>query len=129
MQQVRLQPTVSFLHEWRKQAKYLYLQLELLEPLYGAAAWHLAKQLHTLSDELGEDHDLALLRINVAAHQDDFDSERGASDLAKVIERSRAALQKRALHRGTRLYQREPASFRRHIADSGASRRPGHRSR
>ena len=123
MQHVRLQPSVSCLHEWRKQAKYLYLQLELLDPLYGPAVSRLARELHTLSDELGEDHDLALLRLGVAAHHDDFANASGARDLARLIEHTRSALQRRALLRGMRLYQPKPAGFRRRLSDGRAPQR------
>lgn len=111
MHYVRGEPSVAALHEWRKQAKYLYLQLELLEGLYGPAVAHLAARLHVLSDELGEDHDLALLRLSVATHQEDFANDARAADFATLIEQSRSALQRRALLRGASLYQPRPAGF------------------
>lgn len=113
MQTVRAEASVVSLHEWRKQAKYLYLQLELLEPLYGGAVLRLAKEFRALSDELGEDHDLALLRASIASHVDAFTTESEASRLATLIERTRTGLQRRALLRGTRLYQPHPARFMR----------------
>lgn len=126
MQQARAQSSVTSLHEWRKQAKYLYLQLELLEPLCGPAVSHLAREFHILSDELGKDHDLALLRASVAAHLDDFRNGSGASELARLIENTRTALQRRALLRGARLYRRKPAEFVRGLTKARAPR-PGSR--
>ena len=125
MQRVRLEPSVGCLHEWRKQAKYLYLQLELLAPLYGPAVSNMAQRFEALSDELGKDHDLALLRLSVAAHSRDFRTESAASELATLIERTRTALQGRALLRGTRLYQPEPAGFVRRLSRGRAPRRAG----
>ena len=127
MQYARAEPSVAALHEWRKQAKYLYLQLELLEGLYGPAAAHLAKRLHVLSDELGEDHDLALLRLSVAAHQEDFANDARAADFATLIEHTRRALQQRALLRGGRLYRPRPVGFVQRLAGRRVSRARKHR--
>ena len=126
MHHVRLDPSVSCLHEWRKQAKYLYLQLELLEALHGPAVSRLARELHGLSDELGEDHDLALLRISVAAHLEDFASESETGELTTLIEHRRTDLQRRALLRGRRLYQLNAAGFGRRLARDETSRRAAH---
>jgi CHAD domain-containing protein len=122
MQYVRTEPSVAALHEWRKQAKYLYLQLEILEPLYGPSVARLAQRLHDLSDELGEDHDLALLRLSAAAHHSDFSSAAQASDFARLIGHTRKTLQRRALLRGLRLYQPGPAGFVQRLAVSRVGR-------
>jgi CHAD domain len=63
---VRQKPTVEFIHEWRKQAKYLRYQLDLLRPLAPTALTPLAKTIDRLGDLLGDDHDLAVLRREVA---------------------------------------------------------------
>jgi CHAD domain-containing protein len=49
------------LHEWRKQAKYLWHQLEILQDLSSWLKGH-ADQLHRLTQLLGDDHDLVVLR-------------------------------------------------------------------
>jgi CHAD domain-containing protein len=115
LQRVRAESSVATLHEWRKQAKYLYLQLELLKSTERRQLGTLADELHTLSDELGEDHDLALLRAQVAAHVRVFKFDSGASELATLIEHSRTALQRRALLLGAPLYGPTRASFSRRL--------------
>src|SRR5262249_21632334 len=55
-------PTVAKLHEWRKQAKYLRYQLEVLRPLWPERLEELADEADRMSDLLGDDHDLAALR-------------------------------------------------------------------
>jgi CHAD domain-containing protein len=110
---VRHEATAERLHHWRKQAKYLYLQLEVLSAVCAPAVGRLAAELHSLSEVLGEDHDLAVLRATVAAHIPDFASEERATALVLLIERARSTLQKRALLRGERLYRQPPQRFAR----------------
>src|SRR6185437_16105601 len=55
-------------HEWRKQTKYLCHQLEFLAPMWPGALSELADELHKLSDELGDEHDLTVLREKAQAH-------------------------------------------------------------
>ena len=49
-------------HEWRKQVKNLWHQLEILEPIWPEVMKKLADECHELADALGQDHDLAVLR-------------------------------------------------------------------
>src|SRR5262249_51811953 len=95
--QVRREASVAGLHAWRKQAKYLYLQLEELAPVCSRAVSRMARELHTLSDDLGDDHDLAMLRTKVAEHAGHFADDASAAALVTLIERARTRLQKRAL--------------------------------
>jgi CHAD domain-containing protein len=110
---VRTEPSVERLHQWRKQTKYLYLQLELLAPVCSPRVSRLAQELRELADDLGDDHDLAVLREAAAAHSQDFSDAAGATALMTVIERSRTRLQRKALLRGARLYRAPPSRFAR----------------
>src|SRR5262249_27665162 len=62
LEAVRHEATAERLHAWRKQTKYLYLQLELLSEVCDPAVGRLAREFQELSDDLGDDHDLAVLR-------------------------------------------------------------------
>ncbi|HEX5011406.1 MAG TPA: CHAD domain-containing protein [Planctomycetota bacterium] len=106
----KARPTTAALHEWRKQAKYLRSQLELLEPLWPEVLSRLARRANDLADTLGEDHDLFLLhgrasrgRIQLAAP--------ARARLLKEIEERRHALQERALRAGEALYGERPWLF------------------
>ena len=55
-------PTVTKLHEWRKQVKYLRYQLEILRTIWPEMIEPLAGQADHLGELLGDDHDLAVLR-------------------------------------------------------------------
>lgn len=55
-------PTVEHLHEWRKQCKYLRHQMNLLAPTWPPYFELAETTLHELTNHLGDDHDLAVLR-------------------------------------------------------------------
>jgi CHAD domain-containing protein len=104
-------PTAECLHEWRKQVKYLWNQVALLEPLGSGWINELADQCHKLSDYLGDDHDLAVLRERAAAHGKTFARPEQQAALVTAIERKRTGLQQKALVIGARIFHDKPADF------------------
>lgn len=111
MKQARKTPAPECLHEWRKQAKYLWHQLQLLEPMSPGPIGALADQTKKLSDYLGEDHDLAVLREKVIAHADKFAAPGGPAALLALIDRCQDRLRARAFFTGRRIYADSPAAF------------------
>jgi CHAD domain-containing protein len=107
----REQPTVERLHEWRKQAKYLWLLLEVLQPYRPAALGRLADQAHDLADRLGDDHDLAVLRQKLQTDPGRFPDRPAVDALAALIDRRRAELEEEARRLGRRLYADKPKAF------------------
>jgi len=102
--------TSAKLHEWRKQTKYLWHQLQLLEPLWPGMIGELADQAHRLADYLGDDHDLSVLREQVIAASDGVGkSERRA--LIRLIDVQRTELRDKAMVLGRRLFEETPADF------------------
>lgn len=106
------EPTAENLHEWRKQAKYLWHELQLLERLSAHCADELTDEAHTLSDLLGDDHDLAVLRVQAAGLATGLD-ENSISTLGALIECRRSELQAKAFKLGERLYSDKPKLFAR----------------
>jgi CHAD domain-containing protein len=101
------------LHRWRKLTKYLYHELELLEPLQPRSLGRRIAALHRLSDVLGHEHDLVVLRqVLTAALPSAGAAAPGATDFMLRIERAQAALQAHALRQGVALYRERPAHFR-----------------
>jgi CHAD domain-containing protein len=103
-------PTAAALHEWRKQAKYLRSQLELLEPLWPEVLSRLARRAHDLADTLGEDHDLFLLHGRASRVGVQLAAPARARLLQQIAER-RHALQEQALRAGEALYAERPWLF------------------
>jgi CHAD domain-containing protein len=109
--QVMTTPTDESLHEWRKQTKYLWYQLEVFAPLGPGPVADVTEQAHQLADCLGDDHDLAVLHERAAQARDLFPSAAAHRALLNLIARCRAGLQGKAQQLGRRLYAEPPAVF------------------
>jgi CHAD domain-containing protein len=107
-------PSVENLHELRKRSKDLWYAAQLLRDCDPERTKALAGQAHELSDLLGSDHDLALLRERALS-----ESERlTAADrelLEDLIDRRRRRLRRQALDRASRLYRRKPRKLTRRL--------------
>jgi CHAD domain-containing protein len=101
--------TPESFHEWRKQVKYLRHQLEFLTPVWPEVLGELADQAHKLADDLGDEHDLTVLREKAQAHQDTLSND--LSLLLALIDRRRTELRDKALTRGRQLYEEKPGAF------------------
>lgn len=98
------------LHDWRKQVKYLWHQLQILEPAWPTLLRELVRQTHKLADHLGDDHDLAVLREKISSHPDAFqNNDRDA--LIAVLDRRRKQLQGKAFKLGARIFEEKPRRF------------------
>jgi CHAD domain-containing protein len=98
------------LHEWRKQTKYLWHQIQVLEPLAPGELGSYADALHRLADYLGDDHDLAVLRSTLFGSQALLADKCGV--LEALIDKRRAALQVRAFASAETLLQQRPRRWR-----------------
>jgi CHAD domain-containing protein len=96
--------SVEHLHEWRKQAKYLWHETEVLERVGPRAVRQLGKQLHTLTQILGDDHDVVALR---QALSEMTATEPSATRLISSIDRQRTGLQIRAFRLGEPIFREE----------------------
>jgi len=107
----RAKRSTAHLHEWRKQTKYLWHQLQFLQPIRRGAIGALAGRTRKLSDYLGDDHDLAVLREQALANKAAFDDKKALRALLAAIDRSREELQTRALELGARIYADNASRF------------------
>jgi CHAD domain-containing protein len=106
-------PSDTNLHEWRKRVKDLRYQLELLEPLWPVAMRVPARQAKILSDILGDDHDLILLRDLLNSELRGFIEEEAIQVLSLSINRRRSELQRSAWSLGDQLFVLSPGEFAR----------------
>lgn len=100
----RRDPTARNLHEWRKRVKDLWYHLRLLRPVWPGVMGELADRAHDLSDRLGDDHDLAVLREVLDEDPGGFGDPAEVSALRELIDRRRAELRQAAERLGRRLY-------------------------
>jgi CHAD domain-containing protein len=109
LSEAQTEGTPESFHEWRKQVKYLRHQLEFLTPVWPDVLRGLADQAHKLADDLGDEHDLTVLRVKAQAHQDTLSTD--FSILLALIDRRRTELRDKAVTRGRQLYEEKPHAF------------------
>jgi len=103
--------SVENLHELRKQAKYLWHQLQLLEASWTGSEKELADQAHKLTTLLGEDHDLAVLRETLAADPLAYGGHRILKGVFAVIDRQRQELEGQSFTLAQEIYKDPPKAF------------------
>jgi CHAD domain-containing protein len=101
--------TPECFHEWRKQVKYLRHQLEFLTPVWPEMFRELADEAHKLADDLGDEHDLTVLREKAQAHGDTLSTDLDV--LLALIDRRRIELRDAAVIRGRQLFEEKPGAF------------------
>jgi len=103
-------PTMENFHEVRKQAKYLWHALQILEPIQPVKVGRSAALAHELSNRLGKDHDLAMLRGKLASARARL-PRRSVESIMERMDRRRKKLQREATALGRRLYRQPPREF------------------
>lgn len=111
----RKKPTTENLHEWRKRAKYLRYHVDMLQKVWPNVMEELEETLHDLTDVLGDDHDLAVLR-QLLVDQPDLCEEETQQLILGLIDQRRAELQKVAWPLGQRIYAEKPKAFVKRMA-------------
>jgi CHAD domain-containing protein len=108
---VEEEANVTNLHELRKRVKDLWYQLRLIREADKEMIGPLADHAHDLSDHLGDDHDLALLREQAQRRRDAFSAPGDQRYLLELIDQRRGELQFAAISLGERLYADKPKKF------------------
>jgi CHAD domain-containing protein len=103
--------SVENLHECRKQAKHLWLQLQLLEAAWTGSEKELGEQTHRLSRLLGNDHGLAVLRETLAADPLAYGGHGILKRVFAVIDRRKAEFERQAFVLGRKIYKYPPKVF------------------
>ncbi|HTL59173.1 MAG TPA: CHAD domain-containing protein [Candidatus Limnocylindrales bacterium] len=106
-------PASELLHEWRKRVKDLWYQVRLLRPLWPEQMCAMASELKTLSDLLGDDHDLVMLKEILEQMRPD---EQEFEVLCGLITQRQQELRSEAVLLGARFYSEKPAVFVQRLA-------------
>lgn len=108
--------TDAAMHEWRKRAKDLWYQSQLLEQVWPQEMRARAKALKKLSDLLGTDHDVAVLRETLAAEPDLLPEPEPRAALSQALGSWQALIRRRARKQGALLYAEKPKAYSRRIS-------------
>jgi hypothetical protein len=98
-------------HEWRKQVKYLSNALKILDVSDRPRLAKTEERAAKLADRLGDDHDLAELARYVTGDARVALDADAKEKLAKLIQRRRAKLHKRAFALGAKIYKEKSGRF------------------
>ncbi|MBE9183056.1 CHAD domain-containing protein [Oculatella sp. LEGE 06141] len=105
------QPTAENMHEWRKRVKDLWYHLKILQPVWPGMMAEQIEQAHLLANDLGDDHDLAVLCEFVTTQPKRFNKKDRIDELVNLIGCRREQLQMAAKLRGQRLYAERAKAF------------------
>ena len=108
--------TPETLHEWRKQAKYHRYQVNLLEEAWPEAMKSRAKSLKQLSDLLGADHDLVVLRGMLEAGAAESDEAAATAPLLELVDCRRREVFDELKPLGRLIYAEKPKLLRDRLA-------------
>lgn len=120
LQEAELTHAPEDLHEWRKRVKDLWHQLRILRPARLVVGAEFAREMKKLSDYLGDDHDLVMLRD--VARKTDL-SKWQLDVLEEQVDLRRKELQSVAFELGHRLFAGKPDAFARRITYPGKEHR------
>lgn len=116
LQQVRSDPTDHRLHQWRKEVKYLWYQMQLVHDAAPSVLGPLEGVLDDLAEDLGNDHDLAVLVGLVDADRHTDDTSHQADHVISLARRRQALLRDRAIRSGVTIYAESARAFAHRVA-------------
>jgi CHAD domain-containing protein len=115
------EPSTENLHELRKRTKDLWYAAQIVRPASPKKMRRIARRAHTLSNLIGEDHDLAILGQRAGERRDRFAGETAVGELVRLIEHRRDELRREAMEIGRRLFAKKPSKLVRPLKKSGVA--------
>lgn len=109
-------PSVERLHEWRKRVKDYWYHCRVLRPVWPAITDPYCAELKALSEQLGDDHDLALLYGLLDVEPRRFGGVQALAPLTALIDERRLELQVDTFSLGRRIFAERPKAFVRRMA-------------
>lgn len=105
------EPTDENWHQWRKRAKYHWYHTRLLRSVWKPVMKARSTELDRLADDLGDDHDLAVLMDRLHDQPDDFGGAETIEALTPVVKARRKELKRSARQRGQLLFAESTKRF------------------
>ena len=102
-------------HRWRIRAKNLYYELEFLESVWPNGLHRLVSRLSKLQDEIGVDHDAAVLRAWLKKTPENFGGSETVQRVVACLDRQTQKLRKRVVPLGQQIWGEKPRRFARRV--------------
>jgi CHAD domain-containing protein len=100
--------TEKSFHQWRKQVKYFYYQLQMLQPAWSRRLTPMVRQLKKLEDKLGRDHDLAVLEKSLMKLPRRYVGRRAVKRVVACLNQQRAKLRRQSEALGRDVFVGKP---------------------
>lgn len=113
--QAYAEPTAEHFHEWRKRVKYHWYHVRLLEYIWAEVMHGRRHAIKYLSNLLGDDHDLAVLRQTVQQQPALFDGTGDIDMLHEALDQKQAQLRAAVDSIGKRVFAEKPKHLTRRI--------------
>jgi CHAD domain-containing protein len=105
----------SAFHRWRIRAKNLYYELEFLESVWPKRLHRLVSRLSKLQDEIGLDHDAAVLRARLKKTPENFGGSETVQRVVGCLDSQTQKLRKRVVPLGQKIWGEKPRRFARRV--------------
>jgi CHAD domain-containing protein len=102
-------------HRWRIRAKNLYYELEFLESIWPGRFHRLISRLSKLQDEIGLDHDAAVLRAWLKKTPENFGDSETVERVVGCLDSKIQELRKGIVPLGRRIWREKPRRFTRRV--------------
>ncbi len=103
--------TEESFHQWRKRAKYHWYHVRLLRNVWRRPMRARARELRDLGNDLGVDHDLAVLKEAISNESESFGGDVSIELLLNLIDRRRRQLEEGVRPIGERVYAEKPKRY------------------
>jgi CHAD domain-containing protein len=105
----------SAFHRWRIRAKNLYYELEFLESVWPKGLQRMVSRLSKLQDEIGVDHDAAVLRAWLKKTPENFGGSETVRRVVACLDSQTQKLRKRVVPLGQLIWGEKPRRFARRV--------------
>ena len=111
----KLEQSTANLHEWRKQVKYFWHELQILEAVWPEGIAEFGDRVHELTRLLGDDHDLAMLQQTLDSLPVSIENRAAFETFSRAIAQERVKLQSHAMQIGGGVFQEDSAGIKRRV--------------
>lgn len=98
-------------HEWRKRVKYHWYHMRILRDVWPPIVRARRDELDELSDLLGDEHDLATLRLSISDGSEAFGDYREIQATIGLIDQRRNELRAKSRNLGRNIYAEKPSAL------------------
>lgn len=99
------------LHQWRKRAKFLYYQLQMLTPIWPEGLAKTVRRLNKLQDYLGADHDFAVLQSFLLGDPTRYGGRGIVQRITNCLEKRRRKVRQKSESLGKVVFSQKPIHF------------------